>query len=378
MRRARFASPARLALLLALLAATAATPRRAVAPPVDADGYTLAVAPYTFTFPRDHASHPRYRTEWWYYTGHLAAGERRFGYELTFFRVGLPRRRAAIESAWAAHDLVFVHVALTDEARGRFRAFDDVRRPALGIAGADTARYDVWLEGSRAGLDPDERTHRLRGVAPDFAFELALAPLKPPAIHGDGGTSPKAAGAGNASHYYSLTRMETRGTLHVDGDSLAVTGTSWMDHEFGSNRMAATHAGWDWFSLQLGDGRELMLYRMRLRGGGVEPLSSGTLVEPDGRTRHLPLASYTIEPRGTWTSPRTGARYPASWRVRVPSAGIDVEVDPTVRDQELVATRMGGVAYWEGSVHVRGSSAGRDAAGEGYVELTGYAGPPPF
>lgn len=352
-------------------AAASATPR-------DADGFALAVPPYAFAFPRDHASHPGFRTEWWYYTGHIAAGARRFGYELTFFRVGLPHLRAGSTSAWAARDLVFEHVALTDETGSRFRCADEARRPALGIAGADSTRYDVWLDDDHARLAHDGRTHLLRGQGQDFGFTLALVPGKPPAVHGEDGVSQKTAGAGNASHYYSLTRMATRGTLRVAGDSLAVDGVSWMDHEFGSSRMADTHAGWDWFSVQLDDGRELMLYRLRRRDGGIEPLSSGTLVERDGRTRHLALADFAIDSTGAWTSPRTHARYPSGWRLRVPSADIALVLEPTVRDQELVAAQMGGVAYWEGSVRVLGTAGGRPVTGEGYVELTGYGGRGPF
>lgn len=364
------------ALILALVAPAKAG---GGAPPLlDADGFELAVPPYRYVFPRDHASHPSYRTEWWYYTGHLAAGARRFGYQLTFFRVGLPRLRAGSTSAWAVQDLVFVHVALTDEARGRFRSADDASRPALGIAGADSLRYHVWLDGAYARLGPDGRKQLVRGGGPGFDFTLALATDKPPAVHGENGVSQKSAGAGNASHYYSLTRLATRGTLRLDGDSLAVEGVSWMDHEFGSGRMAATHRGWDWFSVQLDDGRELMLYRLRRRDGVTEPLSSGTLVERDGRTRHLPLSAFAIDSVGTWTSPRTHARYPSGWRLRVPSVGIALTLEPAVPDQELVAKRMGGVAYWEGSVRVRGTSAGRPVTGAGYVELTGYGGPAPF
>jgi predicted secreted hydrolase len=350
----------------------------ASAPPRDGDGFALAVAPFAYVFPRDHASHPDYRTEWWYYTGHLASGARRFGYELTFFRVGLPRLRAGSTSAWAVQDLVFVHAALTDESRGTFRSADDARRPALGLAGADSTRYDVWLEDAYARLAPDGRTHELHGGGPGFAFTLSLSQDRPPAIHGEGGVSRKASGEGNASHYYSLTRLATRGGLRVGGDTLAVTGESWMDHEFGSARMADTHAGWDWFSVQLDDGRELMLYRLRRKDGGVEPLSSGTLVERDGRTRHLPLDAFRIDATDSWTSPRTHARYPAAWRVSVPSAGLALVLAPTVRDQELVAGHMGGVVYWEGSVRVSGTASGRTVAGQGYVELTGYGGRGPF
>lgn len=366
---------------LALLAAAIAAAGAGVAasgPPLDPDGFRLAVPPYAFRFPADHASHPRFRTEWWYYTGHLAAPGRSFGYELTFFRVGLPRRRSDSPSAWAAHDLVFLHLALTDETHGRFRRFEASRRAALGLAGADSTRYSVWLDGASARLAADSLTHLLRGAGDDFALDLSLVPRKPPAIHGAGGVSRKGAGEGAASHYYSLTRLATKGRVAAGSDTLEVTGESWMDHEFSSNRMAGTHEGWDWFSVQLDDGRELMLYQLRLKGGGIEPLSHGTLVEEDGRTRPLALADFRVRARGRWRSPRTGAEYPSGWTLELPREALSLALEPALADQELVARGMGGVAYWEGSVRVSGTSRGAHVTGKGYVELTGYAGRAPF
>lgn len=341
----------------------------------DSGGYQLATAPRAFRFPRDHASHPEYRVEWWYYTGHLEAAARRFGYQLTFFRVGLDRARESSRSAWAPHTVLFAHLALTDEGAKRFRFDERIQRPALGMAGADSADYHVWVDDWSAALLPDGVTHRLRADAPEFGLRLDLAPRGPPVIHGPDGLSRKSAEPGNASHYYSFTRMETRGTLRVDGDSLPVRGVSWMDHEFGSSQLDSTQVGWDWLSLQLDGGEDLMLYRLRRRDGD-EPLSSGTWVA-GGRATHLTRAAFTFESRGRWKSPRSGASYPRDWRVRVPSLGLDVQVTPTVADQELVTRTTGGVVYWEGSVRVEGTLGGKPTRGRGYVELTGYAGAPP-
>ena len=369
------AACAAFALAVAASLAVAAAP---AGPPLDPQGYRLAVPPWAFRFPADHASHPRFRTEWWYYTGHLEAPGRSFGYELTFFRVALPQQRADSPSAWAARDLVFLHLALTDETRGRFRQHEAARRVALGLAGADSTRYSAWLDDAFARLEADSLTHRLRGAGGDFSLDLSLVPRKPPAIHGSNGVSQKSAGAGNASHYYSLTRLETAGRVVAGQDTFEVRGESWMDHEFASNRMAGTHTGWDWFSVQLDDGRELMLYQLRLRGGGVEPLSHGTLVAADGRTRALALADFRIRALGRWRSPRTGAEYPSGWTLEVPDEGLSLTLTPALADQELVARAMGGVVYWEGSVRATGTSRGAPATGRGYVELTGYAGRAPF
>ena len=387
--RARIAAALALALALGPAPASAAVAgaeaphlpaasATAAGAPRDRDGFRLAVPPWSFRFPQDHAAHPQFRTEWWYYTGHLAGGGRTYGYEQTFFRIGLPARRPAGGSAWSPRDLVFEHLALTDESRGRFRHAEAGRRAVLGMAGADSSRYDVRLGDDRASLAPDGRTHRLRGAAPDFALDLVLEPLKAPVPHGARGVSQKTAGPGQASHYYSITRMATHGTLVDGADTLAVTGTSWMDHEFGSSRMAATHAGWDWFGVQLDDGRELMFYRLRLRDGRIEPFSHGTLVARDGGTRPLALADVRVRASGTWRSPHTQAVYPSGWTLEVPGEGLVLELEPTVRDQELVAASMGGVAYWEGSVRVRGTSRGARIGGQGYVELTGYGGRAPF
>jgi predicted secreted hydrolase len=374
---AAVAGAAALALAAAPRAQAAAPDGRPPAAAAPAGAWRAVAAPYRFVFPRDHASHPAYATEWWYYTGHLRAGERTFGFQLTFFRVGIDRARAASPSAWAPHTLLFAHAALTDERAGRF-AFDErIARPALGLAGADSARYRVWVEDWSAALAPDGRTHALRAAGRDLALWLDLAPLKPPVAHGRDGVSRKAAGEGHASHYYSLTRMRATGRLAAGRDTVAVEGEAWMDHEFMSSSLAPGQRGWDWFSVQLDDGRELMLYRLRLDDGRIEPASSGTLVARDGTARHLPLAAWSAEPAGAWISPRTGGRYPARWTLRVPGEGLTLRLEPTVAGQELVTEGSVGVHYWEGSVRVTGEERGRPLRGRGYVEMTGYAGAPP-
>ena len=338
--------------------------------------YRAALPPYTFRFPRDHAAHPEYQTEWWYYTGHLYSGARKWGYELTFFQIGIDPERKRSRSEWALHTLYFAHFTITDENGRSFRFMEQVSRPALGMAGAETGRYRVWIHDWSAGLLPDGRTHRIHADAPGFGLTLDLLSLKPPVVHGFNGVSQKSEGAGRASHYYSLTRLKTNGTLRVGGEKIPVTGVSWMDHEFGSNQLTAEQAGWDWFSIQLDGNRELMLYQLRLKDGGVEPLSSGTLVRADGTWKHLPLSAFEIRPTGTWRSPKSGGIYPAGWTIRVPGEALELRVLPTVPDQELW-TEGTGVRYWEGSVRVEGRSGGKPVGGVGYVELTGYAGPAP-
>lgn len=366
------------AALTVACASAVAAPRSASRPsnPGSANGYRPALPGYQFQFPRDHAAHTDFQTEWWYYTGHLNAGARRFGFELTFFQVGVNPTRKQSRSAWALHTLYFAHFTVTDVNGQSFRFTEEVSRPALGMAGSDPKRYRVWIHDWSAALAPDGRTHALKASTPEMAIDLALTPSKPPAINGENGVSQKAAGVGRASHYYSLTRLETTGALRWKGETLKVTGLSWMDHEFGSNQLTPQQTGWDWYSIQLDNRRELMLYVLRLKDGGVEPMSSGTLINADGTTRHLKLADFQIRSSATWKSPHSGGLYPAGWEIRVPSEQLELRITPAVADQEL-APEATGVRYWEGSCKVTGRDRGKPTAGAAYVELTGYSGSAP-
>jgi predicted secreted hydrolase len=348
--------------------------------PKNQTGWRPALPGYRFQFPHDHASHPAFQNEWWYYTGHLRTRSGvEYGFELTFFRIGIQRPKPPPRSAWTLRDIYFAHFTITDIARDEFHVDERVGRGALGMSGARTDRYEVWIDDWRARRD-GERHHltarRGSGSAveeADPAIELSLASRKPPVIHGKDGVDQKAAGMGRASHYYSLTRLQGDGTLVIHGRREPVTAQVWMDHEFGSNQLTPAQVGWDWFSLQLDDGRELMLYVMRLQGGGVDAHSNGTLVEADGTWTDVPLDGFRIESRGKWHSGKSGAVYPSAWRLRVPAHGLDLTVTPTVQDQELVTHGPPKVVYWEGSVRATGTSGGRPVSGVGYVELTGYA-----
>lgn len=352
---------------LVLLAALALAPA----------GYRPAVAPYTFRFPRDHASHPDTRIEWWYYTGDLKSEARTFGFELTFFRVGLDRTRESSLSAWAPHTLMLAHAALTDVKRGTFVHDEAIAREALGLAGADTSRYRAWIGDWSVELSPDGRTHRLKALAHGLALDLTLEATKPPAVHGRQGVSRKGPNVVDATHYYSITRLAARGRIAAGRDTLAVTGEAWMDHEFGSGSLGRDRVGWDWFGLRLDDGSDLMLYQLRRADGTTVRESSGSLIDTAGRVRMLDHSEFGIEPGGRWKSPHSGGEYPSGWRITVASERLELTLQPALRDQELVTRSTGGVTYWEGLVSIRGTRAGRAVTGKGYVELTGYAGPPP-
>ena len=333
---------------------------------------------YVYAFPRDHGSHDDYGLEWWYFTGHLYdQSARRFGYEVTFFRKAINDARVREHpSRWALRHLYFAHLALTDVEGGTFSFSEKLSRAAFGKAGADPGRMKVWID--RWNLEPVTEEHRqLHLTAHDakFGVDLTLVLNKPPVIHGQEGISRKGAGPGQASHYYSLTRLATRGTVRVRGEPFEVAGTSWMDHEFGSGGLGEDQVGWDWFSVQFDSNVEFMLYLLRKRDGSHDPASSGTLILPDGTSRHLTRADFVVRTTDQWTSPHSRAQYPAKWIVEVPSVPLEVTITPVLPDQELRTENSTRVTYWEGAVDVRGQYRYAPVTGNGYVELTGYANP---
>jgi predicted secreted hydrolase len=337
---------------------------------------------FTFAFPRDHASHPDNKIEWWYYTGNVKAPDgRRFGYQITFFRVGIDHTPAN-PSKWAVRDLFMTHLAISDAKGQRYRYAEKLSRGGPGLAGAAADRYRVWNDDWTAGIRDQGSgigDHILRAQSDRSGIDLVLGEGKPPVIHGINGISQKGAQAGNASHYYSLTRMPTKGTITIDGERVAVSGESWMDHEFGTSFLEAGQRGWDWLSIQLSDNRELMLYQLRREDGTRDPRSSGTLVDANGKATHLTERDFTLTPgRATFKS-KNGAVYPTEWTVSIPSQRIELRVTTPLNDQELSLVRSTGVAYWEGIIDVTGSQAvgqpGRqEITGSGYLEMTGYHG----
>jgi predicted secreted hydrolase len=335
------------------------------------EGFARVVAPRPFAFPGDHGPHGEFRTEWWYYTGNLeTAAGRHFGFQLTFFRIGLTPTMPARASAWASREAYMAHFALTDTAGTRFSAAGRLSRAALGLAGAQAEPFRVWVEDwSAEGVTGDAAPVRLRAAEDDVAIDLVLESDKPVVLQGERGLSRKGPEPGNASFYYSLTRMPARGRVSVRGEPFEVRGLAWMDREWSTSSLSSGLAGWDWFALQLADGRELMLYHLRRGDGSADHFSGGSLVAADGSSRALAVEDFQIQVLGTWTSPRGGTRYPSRWRVTVPRERVQLDVTPRLPDQELALA----VRYWEGAVRVEGSAGGRPIAGVGYVELVGYA-----
>lgn len=333
---------------------------------------------YVYVFPRDHGSHEQFQTEWWYFTGHLSSTNgRRFGYELTFFRRGSDSPDAwSNPSAWAMRHLYFAHFALTDEANEQFRFAEKLSRAGIKKAGAEADRLNVWIDRwSVKTVAPDHRQFHLQAQAEDFSIDLTLESSKPPVTHGTDGVSRKGQRPEDTSHYYSLTRLQTAGSMVVQGTPLAVNGVSWMDHEFGSADLSEGLVGWDWFSLQLENEYDIMAYGLRRADGTFDPASSGTLVRPNGSSTSLSLEEINVTAQGHWTSPVSGARYPNQWALSIPSEKVKLNISPRMANQELVTRRSTGVTYWEGAVDVTGLWKGEYIHGQGYVELTGYAEP---
>jgi predicted secreted hydrolase len=322
-----------------------------------------------FEFPEDHGPHFEYQTEWWYYTGNLQTEDgRRFGYQFTIFRRGLAPGVPPDEGL-STNQIYFAHFALTDVSAERHYYDERFSRGASGLAGARSSPFSAWVEdwsvvSAAAGAEAVRITATVEGIE----LDLNLTAIKPIVKHGNQGLDPKSDKPGNASYYLSYTRMQTDGELLVEGQSFDVNGLSWFDHEWSTSVLGENAVGWDWFGLQLDDGRELMLYYVRLADGTIDPVSGGTYVDSDGRTINLSSSEVKIEALGTWVSEESGAEYPSGWEISLPTLDIEIIVEPVIDAQEMRVS----FTYWEGAVLISGEQADAILSGSGYVELTGY------
>ena len=344
----------------------------------DVAGYASALQPRTFRFPEDHGPHPDFRNEWWYVTGNLdGPGGERFGFELTVFRFSLAPPSEAVNenaSAWKTDQVYIGHFAVSDIDNEEFHVAQRYSRGSMGLAGAQAVPFRVWLEDWSIKKADTQQTEalspwELHASDKDISLDLQLMPLKDPVLNGEDGLSQKASQPGNASYYYSISRLATNGTLQIGATTYAVSGLSWLDREWGSSALSKDQQGWDWFALQLSDGSDLMYYALRQNDGTRDEHSAGTWIDAAGRATHLDHDDVVIEVRKYWES-KQGGRYPAEWTISVPKLDLQLDVVPALRNQELITT----VRYWEGAVDVRGTLDTNVVNGRGYVELTGYAG----
>jgi predicted secreted hydrolase len=345
--------------------------------PVWAGQWQLALPGYQYHFPRDHFSHPKYQTEWWYYTGNLQAADgHRFGFELTFFRQGmdLPKRVAASSDAiWRPDQIYLAHLALSDIDAGEFYHTERLNRAGPGLAGIDAADRRYWNGNWQVRWIPGATGEQeLQAVCRRFALQLDLAPEKPFVIHGKNGVSQKAPEIGRASHYVSFTRLHAAGQLRWNSVSFRLNGLAWMDHEFFTGQLDSTEVGWAWFAIQLQNNEELMLYRLRKKSGRTDPYSSGTYVDAHGEPHFLDASQFSLSPGGVWQSPNSGARYPLGWEISIPSLDLELSERTSLNNQELFSKDRAFPTYWEGAVTYSGHIHSQPVSGVGYLEMTGY------
>jgi predicted secreted hydrolase len=346
------------------------TPLALLAFPASAGDYALVRAGAPLAFPRDHGSHPLFRTEWWYITGWLTdeAG-REFGVQVTFFR-NRPRVAEDSPSRLAARQLLFAHAAVADPESGRLQHDQRIARAGLDLAEAREGDMAVWIDDWSLRRDGDAIVARI--AARDFALALGFSQTQPLLLQGEGarGISRKGPRPAQASFYYSLPQLAVQGTVTRGGKTRKVTGKAWLDHEWSSDYLAAEAAGWDWAGLNFADGSALMLFRIRGRDGGVSGgnyWAGGTLRRADGSRRVFAPADISFTPLRVWKSAASGASYPVAMRLRAGDLAFDIE--PLFDDQELDSRASTGTIYWEGAV--RAMQGGREL-GRGYLELTGY------
>ncbi|MEX1119487.1 MAG: lipocalin-like domain-containing protein [Terrimicrobiaceae bacterium] len=339
-----------------------------------AGDWSVSLPGWKYDFPADHGNHDGFKTEWWYFTGNVADAEgRAFGYQLTFFRQGIlpPGEQSAATSRFIARNIQFAHFAVSDLKAGGFHFDQKLSRGAYGEAGFDGKDGLAWIKGWRCEL-VGEHTFRLRADSEEASIDLTLESTKDPVFHGEDGISQKAEGVGRASHYYSLTRLKTRGTFITPSGTFEVTGWSWFDHEWATNQLAPHQIGWDWFSIHFDDGSDLMMFQIRTKDGGRDPFSSGTYVAADGTQTAITNADFELVPGRTWKSPDSGGEYPVDWKLSIPSLDLNLQISAAMDAQELF---LQPIAYWEGAIRVKGKKSGTPASGSGYLEMTGYGSP---
>lgn len=332
--------------------------------------YKKAIDIRDYKFPEDLGAHPEYLTEWWYYTGNLLTEDgRHFGYQLTFFRRAISDQfEISSTSEWASNQIYLAHFAVTDTSSNQHYVFDQISRGSAGLAGtAVDPLFSIWLKDWQI-VQLEDNVYRMKAGSDDVEINFILTDLKGISFHGDAGLSQKGSEIGNASYYFSQTRLETMGTIRISNEEFNVKGFSWMDHEFGTSTLGSNQIGWDWFSIQLDNNTEINLFQIRQEDGSISEFSSGTIIYPDVKTENLENDEFKIEVLETWQT-SDQIKYPNKWDINIEQMNLKMEITPVIDDQEMNLF----FRYWEGAVRINGTFNGQDISGYGYVELTGYA-----
>jgi predicted secreted hydrolase len=370
-----------LSILLGVTGGGAGVPEFSPQPLVDktADGYRVPQPGHRFEFPRDHGSHPEFKVEWWYLTGHLIGPEKeRFGFQATFFRKAVPPRvvtQSEGDVSFRTDEIFLFHAALLDVATGRFVHTERLARSGWD-ASASEEGLSVQVGDARLKmLDPlVERFSLDAAVGGEAGFSVQLEAIKPLVVFGKEGVSRKGDSPTAASWYLTFPRLKAVGEVRLKERVVPVEGQVWMDHEISSSQLSGEQAGWDWAGIQFNDGREIMVYRLRQKDGRTDPASALSWVDASGKSKHYGASEFRWEAKGNWRSSRTGAVYPIPVLLSAPDPETgemeEYTLEPLALDQELDGA-VSGVPYWEGANRVL--SRGKEV-GSAYVELTGYAG----
>lgn len=340
---------------------------------VEDEDFSKVVEKRKFVFPDDHGPHPEFRTEWWYFTGNLVSDDgKEFGYQFTIFRTALSKEKSERNSEWNSNQIYMAHFAVTDIDGNKFYFDERFSREGNNLAGAQINPFKVWVEDWQIIQTEDKATFDLpiitvKAKSEKAEIDFKLESVKFFVLQGDEGLSQKGKQPGNASYYYSYTRLETEGKIFLEGKEFSVNGFSWMDREWSTSALSEDQKGWDWFALQLDDNTEIMYYQMRKKDGTSDVFSKGVFVDEKGASQLIKKDDVALEVTGYWESP-DGVKYPSGWNLQIPSKEIDLKITPAVKNQLMDVV----IRYWEGSVKIEGTKSGSKTAGRGYVELTGY------
>ena len=337
------------------------------------ENFSKAMDKREFIFPADHGPHPDFRTEWWYITGNLTdKNNRGFGYQFTIFRTALTKKSEIRESDWGSNQIYMAHFAVTDIENGEFYFEERFSREGNELAGAQINPLKVWLEDWQMRQTGDKINFNLPAVSisaktGDVKIDLSLYSIKPVVLQGEGGLSQKGEQPGNASYYYSYTRLSTEGKVVLNEKEFSVSGYSWMDREWSTSALSDDQVGWDWFALQFNDSSEIMYYQMRKKDGTPDLFSKGIIVNKDGSSKLIKKDDVYLEVTNYWESP-PGVKYPSGWKLDIPDEEIRLEIIPALKNQLMGVS----ISYWEGAVIIEGIKDQEKLKGRGYVELTGY------